>query len=315
MSDQLGLFGPPEHPRKEELETLARALPSSLRMGTSSWTFPGWKGLVYHRKYSSQKAFVQGSLGEYAAHPLFRTVCIDRGFYQPLGDTTLAGYGAQLPADFQCALKVWRRIATRVFGRHDATPGRPNPDFLNPELFAAELAAPLLRSFSEHLGVLIVEIPPAPGGVNQSGFLRRIKRFLEAQPAALRFAFELRDERLLTPQYAEVLDEAGASHVFNYWTAMPSLGEQFARLRGIPGPELVCRLMIPPHQGYAQLRQRFEPFDRLVAPQAGMRRDVLLLLEAAGHRPCTIIANNKAEGCSPLTIEGIAEAIRARKEK
>ena len=35
--------------RFQGLRSLAGSLPRSLRMGTSSWSFPGWRGIVYSR--------------------------------------------------------------------------------------------------------------------------------------------------------------------------------------------------------------------------------------------------------------------------
>ena len=37
-------------------------------MGTSSWTFPGWAGLVYEKRYGSSQQFTRDSLAEYARH-------------------------------------------------------------------------------------------------------------------------------------------------------------------------------------------------------------------------------------------------------
>ncbi|NNE20073.1 MAG: hypothetical protein HKN10_16505, partial [Myxococcales bacterium] len=56
-----------------ELEAIRSRLPTNLRLGTSSWTFPGWAGLVYRKRYANQRAFLRDSLGEYAQHPLMRT--------------------------------------------------------------------------------------------------------------------------------------------------------------------------------------------------------------------------------------------------
>ena len=51
---QLGLFDSPADDapdstssRQEELAKLGARLTDKLRFGTSSWTFPGWAGLVY----------------------------------------------------------------------------------------------------------------------------------------------------------------------------------------------------------------------------------------------------------------------------
>ena len=83
------------------LEALAARLPSFVRLGTSSWTFPGWAGLVYQRRYRNQSVFARESLAEYATHPLFRTVGIDRSFYGPLREEELRRYASQLPPGFR----------------------------------------------------------------------------------------------------------------------------------------------------------------------------------------------------------------------
>ncbi len=78
---QLGLFDRADEEAAEltqdmhgELESIRDRLPAKLRLGTSSWTFPGWAGLVYRQRYANQRAFLRDSLGEYARHPLMRTV-------------------------------------------------------------------------------------------------------------------------------------------------------------------------------------------------------------------------------------------------
>src|SRR5690606_35219926 len=86
--DQLGLFELPSAPvvkrvapapQDASCTRMAGDLPASLRLGTSSWTFPGWAGLVYDRE-APERVLTHEGLTAYAAHPLFRTVCIDRTF-------------------------------------------------------------------------------------------------------------------------------------------------------------------------------------------------------------------------------------------
>ena len=57
-------------------------LPPSLYLGTSTWTYPGWTGLIYERPYPKTGATVR-MLAEYARYPLFRTVGVDSFFYRP----------------------------------------------------------------------------------------------------------------------------------------------------------------------------------------------------------------------------------------
>ena len=35
----------------EEFTRLAETVPPDIRFGTSSWTYPGWTGLIYHHEY------------------------------------------------------------------------------------------------------------------------------------------------------------------------------------------------------------------------------------------------------------------------
>src|SRR5690349_11874100 len=89
---ELRRTGIPDRPAvAEELETLAARLPPAVRFGASSWNYPGWGGLVYHREYSGRGA-PSRMLEEYSRFPLFRTVGIDSSFYAPPTEETLGAY-------------------------------------------------------------------------------------------------------------------------------------------------------------------------------------------------------------------------------
>ena len=318
---QLGLFDQPEEEPGDDdsdalakLEALASRLPPELRLGTSSWTFPGWAGLVYHQRYANQRAFLRESLEEYAQHPLMRTVGIDRGYYSPVPEEDLAAYARQLPEDFRAAMKVWQRVTMPGFPKHPrygADAGQPNPDFLNVELFAETVHRPVRSALARHMGPWIVEIAPSPFPVDPAWFNERLGAFLHAAPREFPFAVELRDRNLLTEEYAQTLRDHGASHVFNYWSRMPTLAKQ-ARVEGLmEGGLLMARLLLPPGRRYGELKEAYAPFDRICAPQPEMRREVVDLVRAALERDkeCYIIVNNKAEGSSPLTVLGLAELL------
>jgi hypothetical protein len=67
-----------------------------IRFGTSTWTYEGWQGQVYHKQYA-KTTFARECLGEYCQYlyngePLFRTVGNDsagRSFALVQGITTL----------------------------------------------------------------------------------------------------------------------------------------------------------------------------------------------------------------------------------
>ena len=82
-------------PARPELAALARRIPPLVRFGASSWNYPGWGGLVYHRTYEG-KGTPARMLEEYARFPLFRTVGIDSSFYGPPTDEVLRSYAEHL---------------------------------------------------------------------------------------------------------------------------------------------------------------------------------------------------------------------------
>jgi hypothetical protein len=79
-----------------ELAAVAQQLPCGLYLGTSSWTFPGWQGLVYAQTVSEGHLARHG-LAAYAQHPLLRAVGLDRTYYAPLPRADFAAYAAAVP--------------------------------------------------------------------------------------------------------------------------------------------------------------------------------------------------------------------------
>jgi len=317
--DQLGLFKGDDGGRRVDpaLSRVAEKIGSHVRFGTSSWTFDGWRGVVYHRTYPSQRAFTRESLREYAKYPLFRCVGVDRSYYAPVPARELVAYAEQVPPAFELCQKVWSTVATRVFPHHERygeRAGRPNPDFLNPTLFLEAQGLASVEGLGEHLGPFILEIPAHPGRADPEGFERALDTFLADVGADFRIAVELRDRRLYTPGYREVLRQRGATHLFNFWSRMPTIGEQLDAPGALMGPFVVARLMIPPGRKYEEMKEAYAPFDRIHEIQHGMRDDVIRLIDEAGARDIEtyVIANNKAEGSSPLTVRGIAERLASR---
>jgi uncharacterized protein YecE (DUF72 family) len=320
-SSQLDLFGSPfrasradiafgERLEREHAETagIAARLPGNVFFGTSSWGFPGWAGLVYSRR-ASPAVLAREGLAEYARHPLLSTVGIDRGFYAPIPEADLLRYARQLPAGFRCCAKAPAAVTAAELAGQCV----PNPDFLRPERFVEEMVEPFRAAFADHTGPFLLQFPPAGAGRRDrpASFAARLGRFLAALPRGLRYAVELRDPELLTEEYRAALAQAGAAHVYNYATAMPMPQEQAAAVPLDTASFTVIRLLLAPGTRYSDRREEFEPFDRIVAPDLEMRRQVVSLARQASSlgRDVFVLVNNKAEGCSPLTIRALAEML------
>jgi uncharacterized protein YecE (DUF72 family) len=323
---QLSLFGdepelddsglPPIPDPPADLVALAGELPDALRLGTCSWTFPGWD-LVYRRRYPSDRVFAAECLAEYAAFPLFRAVEIDSSYYNPLGAAKLREYAERLPPEFECPMKVWSEITTFVFPRHPRykdRAGMRNPHFLDPRVFADLVIAPIAEAGFSQLGPLLLCVPPIPrGALDGRLFEQRLSRFLAQAPEGYRYAVELRDPDLFGERHLALLADHGAAHVFTYHGRMPSLAEQL-ELAGLSAARFAfCRLMLPPDTRYEEQKRRFEPFDKLRDPQPEMRAQVARLVAAAAAAPMPIYVsiNNKVEGSSPLTAIALATEIAA----
>ena len=95
------------------------ALSPLIHFGTSTWTYEGWQGIVYHKEYPKGR-FKQDCLAEYATpqyngEPLFGTLGFGFTFCGTPTPQQLAHYGAQFPTGFQVCSKVWEEITMPVF--------------------------------------------------------------------------------------------------------------------------------------------------------------------------------------------------------
>ena len=307
-------------PEGEELERLRSALPAGIHFGTSSWNYPGWQGLIYHKQYPKTGASGR-MLAEYARWPLFSTVGIDSSFYNPLSEKTLTEYAAALPRGFRCVSKVWDRITVHTHSkmRDKAHAGQPNPDFLNPELFVEAVLDPCLRHFSDHLGPFVFEFQALTGKSKPApqAFADRLDQFFSALPRTAPYAVELRNEEYLTPAYFAVLREHSVTHCFNSWTRMPSIGEQLDLPGVIGAPFVVARARLRPGRYYAEAVDAFQPYDRIQDRNPELRADLARLIETAvkARIPAYVLVNNRAEGSAPLTIAAVARMLTAQADK
>jgi uncharacterized protein YecE (DUF72 family) len=301
-------------PPSVDFTALAGRIPPLVRFGASSWNYPGWRGLVYHRSYEGKGAPAR-MLKEYAAFPLFRTVGIDSSFYAPPTDEVLRAYAEHLPPGFPCVSKVWNQVTVHTFSKAQdpARGGKVNPDFLSPEVFVEAVLEPYQRHFAEHMGPFVFEFQAiGPGsGIGPAEFADRLDRFFSALPRGVPYAVEVRNEEFLTPMYFAVLREHEVSHVFNSWTRMPAIGEQLDLPGSVSAPFIVARALLRPGWTYDEAVDAFAPYDRIRAPNPELRRDLVRLIETAVHAriPAYLLVNNRAEGSSPLTVAEVANLL------
>jgi uncharacterized protein YecE (DUF72 family) len=324
MATQLPLFkGPPSVPGRMsgvgparvagEVAALARELPETVRLGTSSWAFPGWAGIVYDRA-ASENVLAREGLAAYARHPCFRAVGIDRTFYAPIPALDFARYAAQVPAQFRFVVKSPSVVTDSFLRAEQGRPRAPNQRFLDARFTVEHFVRPALEGLGDRCGPLLLQFPPLGRDATRwpARFAERLAEFLAALPRGPVYAVEVRDNELLHGALADALNASGARYCFSVHALMPSLAEQADRLAALAPGALVARWSLRPGLEYEAAKARYAPFDRLVDDDWATR-DALARLAAAtvraGH-PVFVTANNKAEGSAPLTVLKLGAAIR-----
>ncbi len=303
------------------IRQLASGVPRRIRLGTSSWSFPGWNGLVWDGGYSDA-ALAKSGLAAYAQHPALRTVSLDRTFYRPLSASQYAAYAAQVPDDFRFVVKAPSLITDAVVRSETGRQMRPNPAFLDPALAVSEFVQPALDGLGKHIGALVFQLSPLPAPWLQKlpDLLDRLAALLAALPSLHPVApdgvvaVEVRNAELLTPEFAAMLRAAGATYCVGLHPRLPPVADQLPLLRALwPGP-LVCRWNLHSRhgaQGYEEAKGLYEPFDKLVDPDPvarGVLAKVMAATAAAGHN-VYVTVNNKAEGSAPLSVLALAGAV------
>ncbi len=302
----------------KDIIALAAALPRSLRFGTSTWSFSGWQGLVYGGDYPEPKLAREG-LAAYAAHPLLRSVGVDRSFYAPLDEPTLRRMAGTVGSDFRFLIKAHAALMLpRSARRPEYLEGMPDV-FLDAGYATRVVIEPALRHLGEKLGVILFQFSPLGERVlrYRRELLQRLDDFLTALPREARYAIEWRDRELLGDDYADMLVRHGVTHGHASHPRLPSVDAQAVFDRSPAGDvhcvPLVLRWLLASGKGYEEARAASAPFDRLVDPDVETRERIVTLARQALERgrEVLIIVNNKAEGSAPRSVVELARAFAA----
>jgi uncharacterized protein YecE (DUF72 family) len=306
--------------RQQFAQTVQDLAAQNIFIGTSSWKYQGWLGTVYDRaRYEyrgkfAQTRFNRECLREYSE--TFRTVGVDAAYYNFPSAQYLQGMVDQTPDDFVFGLKVTDAITIKKFPnlpRFGDLAGKPNENFLNADLFTKAFLQPC-EAVRPSIGLLMFEFSRFWPTDYEHGrdFTADLDRFLGQLPKGWPYGVELRNRYWLKPAYFECLARHHATHVFNSWDAMPSVGEQMALPQSRTNPNLVAaRFLLKPGRRYEEAVKAFEPYDSTKEENPEARAaGRALIAEAKAAEPkrrTFVFVNNRLEGNAISTIAAILQ--------
>lgn len=275
-------------------------LPKNIRIGTCSWKYDSWKGLVYSDEEGKDY------LKQYAQK--YSLVEVDQWFWSLFGDKivmpkpeTVAEYVASVPKDFRFSIKVPNSIT--LTHHPEKVPLKENPHFLNSELMEdfLETLQPManqINSLIFQFGYLNKQKMP-----NQAIFLEQLQRFFERLPPKFHYCIEVRNQNYLNKPYFEFLESMKLSHVFlqGYW--MPSIFQVYAHFKDYIKRHTVIRLHGPDRKGIEQ--QAKNKWNAIIEPKDGELNNLSRMVNDLIGRQVkvTLNVNNHYEGSAPLTID------------
>ena len=289
---------------------LARSLPATLRMGTSSWSFPGWTNVYRPPTTGTHKPadLARTGLPAYTAHPLHTHQTPQRKSPQALTRPTADDAG-------------------RTHG-NTADHTTTNPLFLDPAAAEDLVIAPTVRALGSRLGIILFQFPPLDLSTRDNTrspvaspevLIESIAEFLAALPVGPAYAIELRNRNLLdrphlTRALATTLRAHNTALSLAHHPTLPTIDAQTQALAqaGYPitdAPHTLIRWMLKHDQTYAGAKARYQPFTDIRDPDVPTRTTIADTALNAITKPTYIIVNNKAEGSAPHTIARLANHI------
>jgi uncharacterized protein YecE (DUF72 family) len=288
-----------------------------LRVGTCSWKYDTWKGLIYDEgtKYHRDDYLV-----DYSKH--LNTVEVDQWFWSlfPGGPSlpesgTVETYATSVPRDFMFTVKAPNSITlTHFYARqpkqYEEFANRPNDLFLSGDLLKRFLVT--LEPLKDRLGPVMFQFEylNKKKMPSRDDFLDCLGKFFDDAPCGYQYAVETRNPNYLSDDYFGFLRDRGLAHVFLDGYYMPPVGEIFEKHDTATAGFSVVRLHGPDRQGIEKVTKKI--WNRVVEPRdAGIQSAVEIVKQNAAKAITTYLnVNNHYEGSAPLTIERFMDALK-----
>lgn len=211
---------------------------NNTKIGTCSWNYDSWVGLVYSKKCSRSAEY----LTEYAQH--FDAVEIDSWFYKPPTPSEVEEYLERSGENLTFSCKLFQGITLTHLrpSRTDKTV-RINPDFLSTDLFKRYITA--LKPMQPRLEVIELEFEYLNRDKMASLdiFLKKLDAFFSDIDRTFPLAVETRNKNYLHKEYFSLLKSYNVAHVFSEKLYMPHIYEVYNQYSDLLSETVLIRLL------------------------------------------------------------------------
>jgi uncharacterized protein YecE (DUF72 family) len=291
-----------------------------LRLGTTSWKYDTWKGLIYERGKTYRP---DDYLADYAKH--LDSVEVDQWFYSlfPGGlrlpdPTAVEFYAKSVPDDFVFTVKAPNSLTlthyySKQTRRYADFAGKPNPAFLDRDLLRRFLDA--LSPLGSKLGPIMFQFEYLNKQKMPSvdAFIERFGEFIDRAPKGYRYALEVRNKNFYTPAFFGFLKSRGLGFVYVEVFYMPPIGEVFEKFM----PETASFQVIRLHGGDRVdiESQTGEVWDKIVAPKPTSLKAAAEIVRANAKKKILTYLNlsNHYEGSAPLSLRRFLDVLGGKK--
>jgi len=282
-----------------------------IRIGTCSWKYDSWKGIVYSDSRS------KNYLKEYSQK--FNTVEIDQWFWSLFPPAkfvlpqknVVEEYAKSVPADFLFTVKITNSITLTHFHRESTEDAiKTNPYFLSVKVFEEFLNA--IEPIVKKTGCLIFQFEYLNKQKMNSLSVFQFK-FSEFQKKlgnkVLPIGIEIRNPNYLNEKYFEFLSNQNLFHVFLEGYYMPPITEIYSKFKKHIKKLAVIRLHGPDRKGIEKIAN--DNWNQIYISRDKEIKSIVEMINELKTNEVDLFVNvnNHFEGSAPLSIEKIKKLL------